>query len=81
MFVKFSVKFPPKNFATEDKLQTLEKVLPARTKVTIPKGAEVDECDLVDVDPHKHRSTNRRDAYDSDDEEGGGQPGVQCASQ
>jgi DnaJ family protein A protein 2 len=81
LFVKFSVKFPPKNFATEDKLQTLEKVLPARTKVTIPKGAEVDECDLVDVDPHKHRSTNRRDAYDSDDEEGGGQPGVQCASQ
>lgn len=82
LFVKFNVKFPPANFASEDKLKILEQVLPARQKVDIPKKAEVDECDLVDVDPRKHQSGSRQDAYDSDDEEGGhGGPGVQCASQ
>ncbi|CAK7891623.1 mitochondrial protein import protein MAS5 [[Candida] anglica] len=82
MFIKFSVKFPANGFAGEDKLKLLEQVLPARTKAVIPKGAEVDECDLVDVDPYKHNSQSRRDAHDSDDEEGGaGGPGVQCASQ
>lgn len=81
LFIKFTVKFPTKGFASEEKLKLLEDVLPARAKVTIPKGAEVDDCDLVDVDPIKHKANNRRDAYDSDDEEGGGQPGVQCASQ
>ncbi|CUM53720.1 uncharacterized protein AC631_00740 [Debaryomyces fabryi] len=81
LFVKFTVKFPKNNFATEEKLKELEAILPAKAKVTIPKGAEVDECDLVDVDPRKHQSAGRRDAYDSDEEEGGAGPGVQCASQ
>lgn len=82
LFVKFNVKFPPANFAAEDKLKLLEQVLPARQTVNIPKKAEVDECDLVDVDPRKHQSGSRHDSYDSDDEEGGqGGPGVQCASQ
>ncbi|ODV79976.1 DnaJ-domain-containing protein [Suhomyces tanzawaensis NRRL Y-17324] len=82
LFVKFTVKFPENNFADEEKLKQLESILPARTKVTIPKGSEVDEVDLVDIDPYKHQSSGRRDAYDSDDEEGGqGAPNVQCASQ
>lgn len=81
LFIKFSVKFPKDGFATEDKLKLLEDILPPRSTPVIPKGAEVDECDLVDVDPYRHQSTNRRDAYDSDEEEGGHGPGVQCASQ
>lgn len=81
LFVKFNVKFPPKNFTSEDKLKQLESILPKRTPVKVPKGAEVDECDLVDLDPYKHQSSSRRDAYDSEDEEGAGGPGVQCASQ
>lgn len=81
LFVKFNVKFPPKNFASEDKLKELETILPKRTPVKVPKGVEVDECDLVDVDPYKHQSAGRRDAYDSDEEEGAGGSGVQCQSQ
>lgn len=80
LFVKFTVKFPPPNFASEEKLKQLEDILPPRTKLSIPKGAEVDECDLVDVDPYKHDTSARRGAYDSDDEEAGGS-GVQCQSQ
>ncbi|ABN68672.2 yeast dnaJ homolog (nuclear envelope protein) heat shock protein [Scheffersomyces stipitis CBS 6054] len=81
LFIKFNIKFPAKNFTSEENLKTLESVLPARTKVSIPKGAEVDDVEIVDVDPYKH-SNNRRDTYDSDEEEGGqGGAGVQCASQ
>lgn len=82
LFIKFNVKFPDAHFATEDKLKELESILPPRNKYTIPKGAEVDECDLSIVDPYKHSNSGRRDAYDSDEEEGAGAgPGVQCASQ
>lgn len=82
LFIKFSVKFPENNFASEEKLKSLQDILPPRTKYTIPQGAEIDECDLSVVDPRKHQLGARRDAYDSDDEEGGqGGPGVQCASQ
>lgn len=82
LFVKFSVKFPAQHFATEEQLQLLEKALPARKKVDIPKKAEVDECELVEVDARKHQNGGRTDAYDSDEEEHGqGGPGVQCASQ
>lgn len=81
LFIQFSVKFPAENFTSEEKLQQLELILPARTPVSIPKGAEVDECDLNKVDPYKHLQNKRGAAHDSDDEEGQGQPGVQCASQ
>lgn len=82
LFIKFTVKFPENNFADEEKLKQLENILPPRNKVTIPKGAEIDECDLVEFDQFKHQAGSKRDAYDSDDEEGGaGGPGVQCASQ
>lgn len=81
LFIKFNVKFPEANFAAEEKLQQLESILPARAPVNIPKGAEVDECDLSAVDPYKHSQNARRDAYDSDEEEGQQGAGVQCASQ
>lgn len=81
LFIKFTVKFPEPHFAPEEKLAELEKILPARKKVVIPKGAEIDECDLHLVDPYKHQQNARRDAYDSEDEEQQGGPGVQCASQ
>ncbi|OBA23651.1 DnaJ-domain-containing protein [Metschnikowia bicuspidata var. bicuspidata NRRL YB-4993] len=81
LFIKFSVKFPGSKFASEEKLKQLESILPPRTKYTIPAGAGVDECDLTEVDPRLHQSGGRRDAYDSDEEEGAQGPGVQCASQ
>ncbi|KAK6460078.1 dnaJ class heat shock protein [Scheffersomyces coipomensis] len=81
LFIKFTVKFPANGFADEDKLKQLESILPARAAVSIPKGAEVDEVSVVDVDPYKHNAGSRRDAYDSDEEEGQQGQGVQCASQ
>lgn len=81
LFIKFSVKFPENNFASDEKLKELEAILPPRNQTAIPKGAEVDEVDLVSVDPYRHQAGARRDAYDSDEEEGGAGPGVQCASQ
>ena len=80
LIIKFSVAFPPNHFADEDKLKELASILPPRKQVQIPEGAEVDECDMVKYDPAKHQQ-RRRDAYDSDEEDGQGHPGVQCASQ
>ncbi|ODV94208.1 hypothetical protein PACTADRAFT_86425 [Pachysolen tannophilus NRRL Y-2460] len=81
LFVKFEIEFPPKNFANEEKLKILEQVLPPRKKVDIPKNAIVDDVVLVDVDPSKHRTQNRRFADDDYEDEEGAGPGVQCASQ
>ncbi|GMF90547.1 unnamed protein product [[Candida] boidinii] len=82
LFVKFDVEFPPNHFTTEEKLKQLENILPKRPKLSIPKNSEVDDsCMLVDVDPLKHRSTQNRGAHDEDDDEEGGQGGVQCAQQ
>lgn len=82
LLISFTVKFPESNFASEEKLQQLESILPPRNPVNIPAGAEIDECDLLAIDPRKHQQNARRDAYDSDEEEGGAHgQGVQCASQ
>ncbi|GMM28074.1 type I co-chaperone YDJ1 [Martiniozyma asiatica (nom. inval.)] len=85
LIIKFEVEFPKKHFADEDTLKQLEKVLPARKKISIPKGVEVDDsCHLVEYDTRKHQSSNgaRGGYYDEDDDdEEGGQPGVQCAQQ
>lgn len=81
LFLKFSVKFPKLHFVGEDKLKELEAILPPRPQVEIPAGVEVDECDMVDLDPRKHQARGGRDAYDDDDDEGHGGAGVQCASQ
>ncbi|GME76065.1 unnamed protein product [Ambrosiozyma monospora] len=78
LFVKFEVEFPPANFATEEQLKALEKVLPPRAPLGIPKKAEVDDsCVLTNVDPSKHKKSR---ATDSDDEDEG-PAGVQCAQQ
>lgn len=82
LFIKFSVKFPENGFVGEDKLKQLEDILPPRKPVEIPEGAQVDKCDMVDPDPRKHQArSGRGEAYDSDDEDQHGGPGVQCASQ
>ncbi|CDK27819.1 unnamed protein product [Kuraishia capsulata CBS 1993] len=78
LFVKFDVEFPKNNFATEEQLQSLEKILPPRPKVDIPKDAIVDDVILADTDETKHRTRQRPE--EEDDYEGAG-PGVQCAQQ
>lgn len=82
LFIKFDVKFPDPHFTSEDKLKQLESILPPRMKYQVPKGAEIDECDLVKVDPYKHQLGSRGNVHDSDDEDGArGGEGVQCAAQ
>ncbi|GAB1605800.1 dnaJ homolog subfamily A member 1-like [Argonauta hians] len=79
LIIKFTVKFPASNFIPLDKLEELEKLLPARKPVNIPTNAE--QCVLTDCTPkdRRHR-TQRTEAYDEDDEDHMGQSRVQCAS-
>ncbi|KAK3086550.1 hypothetical protein FSP39_020099 [Pinctada imbricata] len=82
LYVKFDISFPPTNFASEEDLKKLEKLLPKRPKVDIPEGEDVEEVDLVEYDDTRG-GRGRREAYDEDDdEEGHGHgPRVQCAHQ
>lgn len=79
LFITFEIEFPKKGFATEEKLQLLEKVLPPRPKTKIPAGAEIDEVELAEYDAAKYQK-NRRYADDDEEYEEGGS-NVQCASQ
>lgn len=84
LIVTFKINFPTNHFADEESLKKLEEILPPRSKPSIPKSAEVEECILTDFDHSKHsgKQSNGRGAnYDSDEEEHGGAEGVQCASQ
>ncbi|KAK6186104.1 hypothetical protein SNE40_008205 [Patella caerulea] len=77
LVIIFNVNFPPNNFLPKDKLKSLEKLLPPRQESIIPDGAE--ECTLTDFDPSASGRRRGNEAYDSDDENPGGQR-VQCAS-
>lgn len=75
LIVQFIVNFPEK--LPGEVIPTLEACLQPRPQETIPENAE--ECMLVDMDPAsdaRHRAN--RNAYEED--EGRGQPSVQCAS-
>ena len=64
--------------------QKLEKLLPARPKVNIPEGEDVEEVNLMEVDTsHRSGGSGSGGAFydeDDDDEQHGG-PKVQCAHQ
>ena len=90
LYIKFSVKFPEKQFTTEEKLSKLETLLPPRPPVpTFDLTDEMtSEVDMMDYEPSQGSSRSRMNgtasgnAYDEDDEDGHGGhgPGVQCAS-
>lgn len=78
LVIQFTVKFPEDNWISPEQIEELEKYLPERQDVMIPDGAE--ECLLSKYDPkYEHGRRRGYQAYDSD-EEGDGQPRVQCAS-
>jgi len=82
LIIQFGINFPPSGFLPPKSIEALEKVLPSRTEVLVPDGAE--ECSLQDFDPSSHsRHSHGRgtEAYDSDDEGHPGGQRVQCASQ
>ncbi|KAJ3226136.1 Type I HSP40 co-chaperone [Clydaea vesicula] len=86
LYVTFSIKFPEPNWVPASLLPTLEQVLPPRKPLdNVTGNTEVEECILSTVDPIEQqrnaRGGNRGQAHDEDDDEDGGQPGVQCAQQ
>ena len=86
LFIHFTVKFPAPGDLSEDDLKALEKILPARPQLSIDMESEnVEEVNMheVDMEQEKRRreaESRQQSQYESDDE-GGGQPGVQCAQQ
>ena len=61
----------------------LERLLPPRHETMVPDDAQ--DCTLDPFDPHASTTghTHRREAYDSDDDDGSGMASasrVQCAS-
>lgn len=78
LIINFNVKFPAQGDISLKAISELEKILPAKPKVTVPKDAE--EFDLVDLDPAQQRS-RRQNAYSEDDDMEGGPRRVQCANQ
>lgn len=86
LFIRFKVKFPENGFASPERLQQLESLLPPRPA---PPMVEGDAEDVVlqeyNEDKHRSRTEQHREAY-HDDEDGGhqhghGGQGVQCANQ
>ncbi|XP_072013309.1 dnaJ homolog subfamily A member 2-like [Amphiura filiformis] len=83
LIIKFNIEFPENNFASEDQLAELAKLLPPPP--TQPEPSEdAEEVDLVDYEArHNSHGDGHRQAYhsDDDDEDGQGGPSVQCAHQ
>lgn len=80
LIVTFQVQFPPDKWLPAAKISQLEKLLPARQEVIVPDQAE--DCVLQRFDPveaEQERARQRREAYDSGDDDVHGQR-VQCAS-
>lgn len=79
LYVKFEIEFPENNFLPLDKLLQLEELLPSRPP-SVQAMEDVEEVDLVELDP-RYQENQRKEAYEngSDDETGG--PRVQCAHQ
>ena len=90
LYIKFEVIFPDPTWAqsvTPEAMQALRQILPPPEPLEFPAGAHIDETVLSTVDPMQQRraemgtsGARANGAMDEDDEEGGA-PGVQCASQ
>ena len=48
LYVKFDVKFPENNTFDEETIKKLEVLLPAKPKVDIPQGENVEEVSMVE---------------------------------
>lgn len=77
LIITFNVKFPSPEQIDLKTIKELEKLLPPKPQINIPKEAETFE--LVDLDPAYERN-KRQDAYADDDMQGGPKR-VQCANQ
>ena len=79
MFVRVAVKFPES--MPIDSIPLLERALPPRGAVTkYPKNVMLEEVEAVEADARQHELADAGEAMD-EDEEGEGEPRVQCANQ
>ena len=81
------VNFPSSLALTDAQRKVLKGILappgsPAGDAVTVfPAGAPVSVLEEIDMEARKMRERLAKDAYDSDEERGGGGQRVQCANQ
>lgn len=77
LFIEFAVDFP--DYLEVGQLKKLETCFPPRPVFVMPEGEHVEECEMVEYDPDEpKRRRQHSQAYNSSDEEEGGQggPGV-----
>lgn len=91
LYVQFELIFPPPNWADEATIKKLESILPARSVMQLESDV-TEEVHLKKIDPTKRRNQGQRGsshhphghrgpAYEDDDEDARGGPGVQCHQQ
>lgn len=79
MFIRVSVKFP--DSMPLDSIPLLERALPPRKPLDkFPKNVMLEEVEAVEADARQHELADAGEAMD-EDEEGEGEPRVQCANQ
>lgn len=87
LYIEFVIQYPPNNFATVEQMKQLESVLPPREPFIMPTGENVEEVDMVEIEPRSDSyggsGGNYYDADYDDDFHGsaGGHTGVQCHTQ
>jgi DnaJ family protein A protein 2 len=80
LYVKFAVKFPES--IDPGLIPYLEKVLPRRQSVEkFPKNISIEDALLDEVDSRSRKKAERMQDGEPMDEDGGGEPRVQCANQ
>lgn len=80
LFVKMHVKFPESIDAAAVPL--LEKALPPRNPIPkFDKNVHIEDASLSDLDARQQREQARGDPDAMDEDEGEGEPRVQCAQQ
>lgn len=81
LFIVFRVIFPREGELTAAAIAQLQRILPKPSPIEPydPEAVEEYNTDVVDIKTFgKSHGSAGGDAYDSDEEEGGGQRGVQC---
>lgn len=89
LFIKFSVEFPESFSLTDEQIRSISSSLPSppvdqdvveATSALDSHEFVVEQVSLANIDPSERMRQTGGEAYDSDDEQPGGQR-VQCAHQ
>ena len=79
LFIRIAVKFPES--MPLDSIPLLERALPPRKPLEkFPKNVMLEEVEAVEADARQHELADQGEAMD-EDEDGEGEPRMQCANQ